>query len=238
MEWYKTGEEGSDQAKKKDEQRQRSFDTPFRFWLPPDKGTRIVFLDTKGFFFSEHQFKVGGSWKNWETCITDIGEEDCPLCESGLTASYVCVFSIIDLSKYTDKRGNKVTAMKKLLVLKSMARVKVLKQKERREDNLTGCVFEVTRFKASECSTGEDFEFLHRAAPEEVKETCPDGEDKEKWLEPFNYVEMFKPKSAEELRVVIGRAQPVGAEDTPTSRIYGEKKEGNGTAPKTLQSLV
>lgn len=240
MSWYKTGDEGAEHAKQEDERRQAQFsDKVQRFWLAPDKSTKILFLDSKGFYFREHQLNINNSWLNWETCISDIGEDDCPICESGYKYSYVCAFSIIDLSKYKDKRGNMVTARKKLLILKSTARNKILKRKEKLENDLTGCVFEVTRYNEKEANTGEDFEFLRRVDLEEAKELCPQGEDAKDFITPYNYMELFKPKSAEELRKVIGAAPPVGAEDAPRSRSQasnesnGERKEA-----KSLKDLI
>ena len=109
----------------------------------------------KMFYFREHQIKKDGSWLNWRTCIGDIGEEECPLCEAGFRPSYVCAFTIIDLSKYTDKRGNKVTARKKLILFKTTAWNKIMKRREKLEDDLTGVVFETTRYNDKESSTGE-----------------------------------------------------------------------------------
>lgn len=237
MSWYKEGAEGVEAVKEDDEQRKALFDAPRRFWLKPDTSTKVCFLDTKGFFYKEHQFYRDGHWRNWETCISDISEEDCPPCEAGHKYSYNCAFSIIDLTKYTDKKGNKVTASKKLLILKAGARNKVLKQKERRDNDLAHCVFDVTRFTKKECSTGEDFEFLKRATADELKELCPAGENPDEWLTPFNYLEMFQPKSAEELRKLVGVAPPVGSEDVPFDTNSNNSK-GEGSDKKALKDLL
>lgn len=114
-------------------------------------------------FLSEHQLKQNGHWRNWYTCLKDISEDGaCAACDSGANYSYICAFTIIDHTKFTTKKGTKVVASKRLLVLKSTARNKVLKQKERRDGDLTGCKFEVTRYTKKEASSGEDWEFLQR----------------------------------------------------------------------------
>ena len=49
MEWYKTGTEGEQRAKDDDDKRQQDFDAKrMRFWLPPEKSTKIAFLDSEG----------------------------------------------------------------------------------------------------------------------------------------------------------------------------------------------
>lgn len=240
MSWYNEGEKGAQKAKDEDSNRQKNFDSPFRFWLAPEKSTKFVFLDTDGFFFKEHNLNLNGHWRNWETCISDLGEEECPICEQGFKYSYVAVFSIIDLTKYKDKQGNQVKASKKLLVLKTTARNKILKQKERREGNLTGCVFETTRYNQKECSTGEDFEYLKRVPVEDLKEMAPQGVDAEEFVRPFDYIKLFNPKTAVELRRVIGAAPPVGSEDSPAATAQSDSNDGNvGDAkPESLKDLL
>jgi len=155
--WFKKGDEGASYAKDEDERRQAKFseNNVRRFWLAPDKSTQITLLDSTGFFLSEHQLYLDGSWQNWATCLKDIAEDGiCPLCEAGHNPSYICVFTIIDHTKFTTKKGVKVKASKRLLVLKSNARNKMLKQKERRDGELSGCKFEVTRYTKKEASTG------------------------------------------------------------------------------------
>ena len=97
---------------------------------------------------------LNGSWLNWETCIQDIGEEDCPLCDAGMSPSYVCVFTVIDHSEFTTKKGVLVKDQIRLLVLKTSARAKMWRQKSRRDGNLVGCRYESTRHTAKECNTG------------------------------------------------------------------------------------
>lgn len=97
----------------------------------------------------------------------------------------------------------------------------------------------------------DDYEFLKRATLEEIRELCPENEKIEEWTKPFNYMELFAPKSAADLRKVVGAAAPVGAKDGPsTSRKdrdssagEGEKKAENPPANgrkegKTLKDLI
>lgn len=242
MSWYSSGQEGADKAKQEDKKRQAEIERsrqPFRLWLPPDTSAQITFLDSDGFFFREHQLYLDGSWLNWETCISEIDEEGCPICESGKKYSYVGVWTVIDHSEFTSKKTNKVYKnTKKLFVAKGGARNKLLKQRERRDGNLVGCRFEVTRYTEKECSTGEDFEFIERVSLEDIKALCPAEEKPDEYIQPFDYRKLFEPKTAAELRAVIGTAPPVGSEDanrgsSTEDESSGSNEEGSGGGKKS-----
>jgi len=249
MSWYKKGDEGKARSVEEEaaaKARAQASQNPSRnrFWLAPNKSAKVTFLDSEGFFFREHQLYLNGSWLNWETCLSDLGEE-CPPCEDGRKYAYVAAFTIIDHSTYKDKKGNDVKARKKIIVLKAGARNKVLKQKERRDGDLRYCMFEISRFTEKECSTGEDFEFVGRVNPEELKELCPPGTDPDEWLRPFNYEEIFKPKTPAELRKALGIADPVGSKENIKDPLPGkearnpfERKDAPSKENRSLKELL
>ena len=231
--WFKTGIEGEQEAEKfdKDAARRRAeardenvVAKKRRFWLPPDKSAIVTFLDSPSFFIREHQLHIGGSWQNYETCLSDF--DNCPLDEAGMKPSYVVAATIIDHTEFVLKKGPNAGTLiknqKRLIVFKSTARLKILKQKERKEGDLTYCQFEATRYTAKECSTSEDFQYIKTLTLEEVKAFAPatmlgksgqqEPVDPNEWIKPFDYPEVFKPKSADELRALVGGIAPVGAE--------------------------
>lgn len=176
-------------------------------------------------YLREHQLYLGGSWINFETCTSDF--DNCPLCDAGMRPSYVVAATIIDHSEYILKRGpNAGTVIKnakRLAVFKSTARVKVLKQKDKKErgGDLTGCTFDLTRYKENECATGEEFEFVEKLSIEDLKKLAPEfvlGKngrepvDPDEWIKPYNYAEVFKPKTAEQLTTLIGGKPAVGSD--------------------------
>lgn len=245
--WFRTGEEGVKEAKKFDEEaarrRAEAMDENVvakkrRFWLPPDKSAIFTMLDSPSFFYREHQLFIGGNWQNYETCLSDF--DNCPLDEAGMKPSYVVAASIIDHTEFVLKRGPNagtvIKNQKRLIVFKSTARLKILKQKERRDGDLTYCQFEATRYTAKECSTSEDFQYIKTLTLEEVKAFAPttmlgksgqqEPVDPAEWIKPFNYAEVFKPKSADDLRALVGGVPPVGSEKaTPIN-------PADGTAPE------
>jgi len=84
--------------------------------------------------------------------------DNCPLCDNGNQPSYVVLFTIIDHSTYTLKKGKNagkvITNHKKIVAFKTTARSKILKRKERLEGDLTYANFEVTRYNSQENNTG------------------------------------------------------------------------------------
>jgi len=224
--WFQKGEQGAKRAAQVDAEAQarRKEGGPRRFWLDSDQSGKVTFLDTPQFFLHEHNLKLSGKFFNFFTCIKDV--DVCPICESGDNPSYVLVGTVINHREYKDKDGNVHTNQKQLFVAKGRARQRLMKQIERREGNLRGAVFEMARGSSpTECSTGEDFEFIGRLTDEKMKLLIPDGE-KADWLEPFSYEELLKPKTVEELRAIVGQAPPVGAEKS------NQAEDEEGPEPK------
>lgn len=221
--WYKRGQEGQEDVADYEEERQKAASGVYRLWIPAGGSTTFTFLDSEGFFFKEHNYFSKGSWLNWETCIQDIGEEECPFCEDGVRIYYECVFTVIDHARWESKKtpGKIITNTKKLLVLRSTARKKILRKKEQLEANLTYAKFSTHRDDRKECSTGEDFEFIERLTKEQVMAMAPSeymGQaiTPEAWIQPFDYPKLFQPKTYAQLKRVLGRVEPVGSGDQPS----------------------
>ena len=250
-EWYKKGSDGEQDVKDYEEDRASRASGVFRLWIPAGGSTQFTFLDTEGFFFKEHNYYHRGSWLNWETCIQDIGNEECPFCEDGVRVYYECVFSVIDHARYESKKqpGKIITNTKKLLVLRSTARKKVLRKKDQLEGDLTFARFSTHRDDRKECSTGEDFEFIQKYTKEEVMAMAPaeymgQAITPEAWIQPFDYPKLFAPRSAESLRRILGRVGPIGSNDQPSmgapdTKDPEPKTDGasTGSAP-SVQSLI
>lgn len=252
MTWYQKGEEGQKSVNDFEEDRQSKMGGAYRLWIPPGGSTQFTFLDTEGFFFKEHNYFHNKSWMNWETCIQDIGEEDCPFCEAGIRVYYECVFTIIDHAQYESKKqpGKIISNTKKLLVLRSTARKKILRKRDQQDGDLTYVTMQTNRDDAKECSTGEDFEVIKRATREEIAAMAPTewmgkAIAPEVWMEPFDYIKIFNPKRAAQLDRIIGRVAPAGSGDAPSrggdQSTTEEKKaateKGAGGAP-SVSSLI
>lgn len=242
----KTGDAGYEQAKQYQEE-QKSKYGPSRFFLKPGKSAKLTFLDSGGFYNMEHSLKINGKWGHFFTCRAEFSE--CPLCESpslNSKPSYVCAYTVIDHTGYTDKDGKEHKNVKRLLVVKPRVMDKLARRKQSMEGDLTLGCFEVSRDSADECSTGEDFSFLKRLTVEELTKVMPQGLKNpdgssmtaEQWLQPFDYMKLFAPKSVEELRSIAGTGAPMGAGSTSASDIGRPSGRADTVSEQSIEDLL
>lgn len=110
-------------AQRADETKDRYLKSPRRFWVPKDKKSKVIILD-------RGDKECGRAWEhsmyNPQTrkagdpilCLKDSGSL-CPLCESGDNSRFVVYFTVLDLSSYETKSGEKVEVSKKVLAITS-----------------------------------------------------------------------------------------------------------------------
>jgi len=214
--WFKKGKEGVKESQKVDTEAKARRDAagPMRFWLEYDSAAKLTFLDNPQFFIWEHTIKIGNKWRNYFTCIKEI--DSCPLCEGGENPSFILVGTVINHKKWKSSDGSMHQNEKMLFVAKGRARQRLLKQIERRDNNLKFCAYEMARGTTqTEAATGEDFEFLKRLTKKALSKLIPKGENDD-WLNPFDYEKIFAPLSVEDLTKLAGGETPVGAEGDKT----------------------
>lgn len=189
----------------------------FRFFVKKGNSTNIILLDDLLFPVYEHRFKKDGHYNNFETCTKEL-EGECPLCESDNKPYLAMVTTIIDLTPYERKDGTKVEASKKLMVVKKGNAEKYLRR-QKNMGTLVGKKFNVYRSSDPKGeATGTDLEYEKDVDIEILKQFAPDGVDPNEWLQPYDYKELFAPKSVAELRNIIGLSDPIGSEDSqPTT---------------------
>lgn len=223
MNFLKSGDEGrkffEEEKQRQKEQAEKGNVREWRFKLAQSSTGYIVFLDNIDVFLLEHQYSKTFNGKinyyNYETCIRDI-EGECPLCDNGNTASLVSVASIVDFTEYTKKDGTKTGPKKKIIVLKKGGTERFLRKQEKQE-GLKYKKFEIYRSSDQKGeATGTEADFEKEVDPEVLKKFCPEGTDPNEWIKPFDYNELFKPKSAQEIRQLIGISEPVGSSETET----------------------
>jgi hypothetical protein len=143
------------------------------------------------FKYNEYQVQLNGSWKNWFTQPLDPSQD--VLKELGYKASKVAVLTVIDHAEWTDRNG---TVHKDELALYVVKRSQpIWAQLEKiiaREGSLSGKTFRVHRMGDKSPGSGsmlEKYEQNFNLNPELHK--------------PFNYLEILKPKSKEELEAIF-----------------------------------
>jgi len=193
-------------AKKEEEYEERQKSFVNRFWLPPEKSAKIVFLDDNPVILDEHQVKLNGRWNNFFTCLRQLGQ-NCPLCdELDNRPATTGFYTIIDTSEWTDSRGNKHVNEKKLFAPKFKT-LQMLKRLSKKRGSLQGCVFDVYRTSADSYNVGDVFDYEGKLDEEQIKKLNKD-------IAPFDYAEILKPLPASDLlRLLKRNAESTNTED-------------------------
>lgn len=163
--WFSTGF-GSAVKQEQDREANATW-LPDRFWIPTGQSREIVFVDEAAGAFREHNAKINGNWRNWITCAAPLMEagEVAPCCEKlGADSAYmVSMVTIIDCSKWTDKKGN--TRQFEIKVLP--AKYKTAQKLERKNSelqkegkSLVGRLYKVTRETDKSPAVGDDYEYV------------------------------------------------------------------------------
>lgn len=138
---------------------------PDRVWIPAGQSRDFVFVDDAPFTFDEHNARINGSWRNHITCLAPVTEEGEPPCCSilGKDSRYrVSMMTVIDTSKWTDKKGNVRQYEIKVLPAKWKTAQKLeRKMNELSKDgkSIVGRLYKVVRETDKSPAVGDDYEF-------------------------------------------------------------------------------
>lgn len=184
MSWYVKGDDPSRDSFIKN----ASASTVMRFWLKNGETKEIVFLDDARFGVYEHTVQLNGKWETF-TCAG----ASCVLCGYGKDRSYAEYYSILDLTPYTSKTGQKKEFSRKALALKKEASKLIANRRESCGGNLTGKKFKVTRIGDKSPASGNDFEFMKDVdlsrVPAEMKA--------------YDFMEALRPMPTDRLEAVL-----------------------------------
>lgn len=222
MSWYTEGADKVDQVAKDQEEARNGMR---RVWIPQNTTIPVVFLDERFFTYPEHNWQANGHWRNWTTCIGK--PNGCPMCLSGSYSKMVTAFTVLDMSKWQDKKGMWHYGEKKLLTMK-IDQAKLLKDKMARWGGLKGKQVLISRKGQDDFATGSDFE-LAMANGQLIIPNLSEFKD----LKPFDYAEVLKPKAAGELQNLVGQAQTSAANGEEVPLTSG----GNHTPPETMDTV-
>lgn len=159
-----------------------------RFWLKNGETKEIVFLDDARFGVYEHTVQLNGKWDTF-TCSGSL----CALCGHGKERAYVEYYSILDLTPYVAKTGQKKDFSRKALGLKKEAAKIIANRRETCGGSLAGKKFRVTRIGDKSPASGNDFEFV-----KEVDLTRVPPEYKA-----YDFMDALKPVPAERIEAVL-----------------------------------
>lgn len=239
--WYDTGFD----APKREQAERQSRQGPGRFYVPKEVWKEFVFLDDLPFCIYEHHFWMNGSWRNYVTCLRGCAEET-PCCGilGEKSRGYVGFMTVIDASKWTDKKGNAHQYELNLFSAKNNTLKKFDRRKKER-GSLVGAMFKGYRDSDKLPSCGDEFEFIKEVDLAKVFEfanyrgqklselyakanTDPSVmdfvkrtfsvqlDDKGKIIPkiyPFNYLEILKPKTPDEIKAFLAGQDLSGGGD-------------------------
>lgn len=211
--WFSRGAEGAAKAQRLEEEAKarREQSGPRRFWLDRGASAKVVFLDDPDFYCFEHNVPLQGKFFNYYTCIKEV--DNCPWCDAGDRGYYLVAATVINTTPQEAKDGRTFKNQKMLLVCKSDLQQKLKRQREKRGGTLKLAALELTRGTAEKSpSSGDNVEFLGKVSIDKLKTLIPDGETDD-WIRPFDYEEVFAPKSAEEMRKLAGSPPTVGGSE-------------------------
>ena len=224
----------AEQKKKREEEASQRGDVKNnRFFLQPGKEGHIIFLDDLMFPVWEHQFWDAQNKRPiFETCIQGI-EGECPGCDSENKPYFALVTTVIHLDPI-NKNGEKLNPRKRLLVAKTGSSERIL-TRQKNQGTLVSKCFWVKRSTDSKAEkTGTDIDFVKEADLENLKKYAPENVDPSDWVQPYDYKEVFKPKSVDDFRKALGFGAPIGGEsDESPAPESGQKQNAN-----SLEDLI
>ena len=166
-----------------------------RFYLPPQKDSKVIFLDDDPPIIEEHQLKINGRWTNWFTCRKMLGER-CIICdELGDSPYTIGFYTILDLSEYQNKKGETVKNTIKIFAPKFKA-LQMIKRASQKRGGLTHWVCDIYRSAPDAFNVGDVFEWEEKTDADAIKQLNPDAEV-------ANYAEILAPKTNEELKKIL-----------------------------------
>lgn len=180
----------------------------YRFFFKAGEERNIVFLDSTPPIVKEHGIKLNGKWGNNFTCLSAI-DEPCPICKMEDRPTDVGFFTILDLTPFTDKKGNRRTASVKVFAAKTkvLAQLKKFHAKYASRGGLVGKSFEVSRSSDKAASTGDVFipgdEYTTKQLLDIINANRKDPVVSLDAVRP-NWREYLAPKSAADLAVLLG----------------------------------
>lgn len=200
---------------------------PRRFWLPPSKSCKVVFLDDNPFCVWEHNLKLNGSFRNWFTCRLGFEENaTCPMCDAMRTGNksikriYTGFLTMLDVTGWKTDKGELVKNQRQLypMGVETLKRIRVIKHKK---TTLVGAMFDVTRTGDKSPGCGDMWDFIKYVDPfkDESFFFHSRMENKMKAPEVFDYQEMFKAISAQEMKTICSSgayAESEGESDDST----------------------
>lgn len=235
--WHTVGQAGFDRKHQQDKlaEARREKGVP-RFYLkhtpgdrgedgPKDNESRVVFLDSAGFWVFEHNLKIDGKWGNFCTCTKDF--QPCEVCSQlGDKPVYTCYFSVIDTRRWPKKDGT-ISKPRRVLFPAKGSAIEVIEKLKAKHGDLRGLVVDVSRIGDRDPNCGRDFDVVltkdGKVARIDPAKRFPEGDD----AKPFDYMKVLAPPTPDELKGFgVTASVSVGSEDDMDEDVVPASKSG------------
>ncbi len=246
MNWFKTGTQAIEDTEKEIAQSGGSGGGgggggsrgPRRFWMPADTDKRIMFLDDEFFQFWEHNVYLNNSWRHYFVCLLKNGiEQSCYLDKvHRCNLYYIGFLSCVDFSAWTSKKNVTYQYERKLFSCKLGTKdkpgvLRTLKRLKERHGTLTGQIFDVHRKGAKSEGCGDEFTHVETIDPTKLWDYARNqlqiDPEKKEW-KPFNYPEIFKPLSNDQLLQIVGSGGDAGEQSNQRGPDQNRSSGGDG----------
>lgn len=209
MSWYTKG------ASKEAEDFKKSGNVRnlFRFWIKAKEKRNIMFLDDQAFAVWEHVVPLNGGYENY-TCSRDAS---CPHCGNRRNATYCQYYTVLDLTPYTNKKGEEKKFSKKAFPAKGSAIDVLARRRQEQGGSLVGCIFEANRDTDKSPNCGNDFIFIKKGDITQVEKDIAKPYDFEAMLAPL-------PPHVIEAHMRYGRSEDA----LPRDKVTGAADAGTG----------
>lgn len=227
--WYSRGFEAGKEKMDEEEKSRGSGGAGggLRWWMPKDMWKTIVFLTNDPFIYDEVNWRENGNWRNWDTSVTAISDEDPYDLLDNCNRYAAAGFTVLACDKWTDKEGKEHNYNRQLLVAKSgiweaiEMEHQLLKQQGK---SLRGAMFQVHRSKKDKApAVGDTFKFERMVGLEAWH-----AKDASVNVEEFNYVEMLAP-NFERAAKNVQRLMGGGGGQQQQQQSSGPQSPGNGS---------
>jgi hypothetical protein len=220
--WFTVGQEAVDKRLEEEAEKVASNRQNIAFKIKPSETGKFTLLCTPEVLYWAHTIpRPTGGFVEY-TCLGDTAV--CPMCKVLGRGTDTLVATCIDHMPWEDKMGKKHKYSKKLIKFRGDGILSIRNLTKKNGGDLTFYTIEATRGKNKQSpASGSFFTLVKKQTKEALMKVCPPGEEST-WLEPFDYLTLFEPKSAEEMRAALGTPAPIGAtkEEDPLDELGGD----------------
>jgi len=156
------------------------------FYVKPGSERHVVFIDDVPHCFMEHHYRLDGKWGHRIPCIAEISEKGCPMCATPYRSCPVGYLTIV----VVEKINGQLTYQKLLLRMPPRAASIIQYEFESQGGKLRGKLYKVYRTTQDAINIGDIWKYVKDVNMENIPENM---------REPFNYKELFKMPTYEEV---------------------------------------